>query len=114
MAILGGSHLLFVLFLRQIGRHFADGGVVRQAMFYLVFFCIFAGLSLITVVSMLPRSYRYSNFGPDYSSPNMELFALGGLCWGCLSLFLGIALISLVQQTRSLLRDRMATEPRRY
>ncbi len=108
VALLIGAHLLFVHFHAVVARHFGDKGIARQTKFYLGFFCIYVGVSAIALL----QAFRFERDNlVARGAGDQELMALGAICWSCFDLFLVIALLSLMQRTRTLIHDRLGLRP---
>jgi hypothetical protein len=108
-ALLVASHLFFVIYLQGVASYFRDSGTGKQVTYYLVFYIVYLGISLFAGIAALSGSgMQYSPY--YYSSrANQDLFGLAAVCWGCFGIFLVVALLALIQQTRSLVRDRLTT-----
>lgn len=107
--VLAISHIVFIVFLQTVVRYFRDASAKRQSTYYLAFFLVYLAVSAVTAAV----AYSQRTAVPSYSSRSGELSALAALCWGCFGIFLLIALISIVQQARSVLRDRLQFGRRR-
>lgn len=108
---LASSHIVFVVFLQTLAQHFRDVSARRQAIYYLVFYLVYLIVSSIAAAIAYPQ--QATTPSTYNSSRSGDLSALTALCWGCFGIFLLIALISIVQQARSVLRDRLQFGRRR-
>lgn len=112
VVLMASSHIVFVVFLQALTRHFRDVSARRQAFYYQVFYLIYLAVSVFTLAINYHQHRQQPAFVSTSSRPG-ELTALAALCWGCFGIFLLIALISIVQQARSILRDRLQLDRRR-
>jgi hypothetical protein len=74
-----------------------------------VFFLIYVGASVFAVLVLLMSSGNRHGYG---QRPG-DVTGLATICWSCFGIFLMIAMLSLLQQTRTLVRDRINFGARR-
>jgi hypothetical protein len=55
---------------------------------------------------MLSGQGSNNPFSKAFRAP-LELSGVGAICWSCFGIFLAIGLISLLQQTRTLIRNQL-------